>query len=128
MADLGKGQEAKWSKFGLKSDQDGQESSSMVPQDTHEEEHLDKPRENELFGEQVRAKSSILIMIDCLIVKFNCQFEEKPWWRSKFLFSQPELFGTWDGVFTASVLHILGVITFIRSGWIVVSFQTLFMP
>ncbi|CAG0916069.1 unnamed protein product [Notodromas monacha] len=43
----------------------------------------------------------------------------KPWWTSNFLLRQPTLFGAWDGVFTSCLINILGVIVFLRSGWIV---------
>ena len=46
--------------------------------------------------------------------------ENKPWWRSNFLISEPVLFGTWDGVFTSCMINIFGVVIFLRTGWMVV--------
>ncbi|CAG2170003.1 unnamed protein product [Oppiella nova] len=43
----------------------------------------------------------------------------KQWWKSNFFLSQPILFGTWDGVYTSCVIHLFGVITFLRAGWLV---------
>lgn len=43
----------------------------------------------------------------------------KQWWKTNFFLSEPILFGTWDGVYTSCVIHLFGVITFLRVGWIV---------
>ncbi|KAI1280813.1 Solute carrier family 12 member 8 [Halotydeus destructor] len=45
--------------------------------------------------------------------------DDKQWWKSNFFLSSPVLFGAWDGVYTSCVIHLFGVITFLRSGWIV---------
>ncbi|KAH3780531.1 hypothetical protein DPMN_158348 [Dreissena polymorpha] len=42
------------------------------------------------------------------------------WWKANFFISQPVLFGTWDGVFTSCMMNLLGVVIFLRMGWIVV--------
>ncbi|XP_054162328.1 solute carrier family 12 member 8-like [Oppia nitens] len=44
---------------------------------------------------------------------------DKQWWKSNFFLSKPILFGTWDGVYTSCVIHLFGVITFLRAGWLV---------
>jgi hypothetical protein len=46
---------------------------------------------------------------------------DKPWWQSNFFLKQRMQFGTWDGVFTCCLLHFLGVIPFLRTGWLLVS-------
>ncbi|XP_015785014.1 solute carrier family 12 member 8 [Tetranychus urticae] len=50
---------------------------------------------------------------------FHDQLNDKPFWKANFLISEPILFGTWDGVYTSCVIHLFGVITLIRAGWIV---------
>lgn len=44
------------------------------------------------------------------------------WWQTpNSLLSKvrPALFGTWDGVFATCVVHLFGVISFLRTGWLV---------
>ncbi|XP_055352445.1 solute carrier family 12 member 8-like isoform X2 [Paramacrobiotus metropolitanus] len=40
-------------------------------------------------------------------------------WKSNFCLRDNPSFGTWDGVFPASLAHLLNVIVFLRTGWIV---------
>ena len=54
------------------------------------------------------------------MIKFG-QIEEKPFWTAKFFVTEPTLFGTWDGVYTSCLIHLFGIITLLRAGWIVVS-------
>lgn len=72
-----------------------------------------------------------VIIIDLNIMKniFNFQnlSSHKPWYKANFFISEPVLFGTWDGVFTSCLINILGVVIFLRMGWIVVSFSGLFL-
>lgn len=44
---------------------------------------------------------------------------EEPWWRTSFFIKRKILFGTWDGVFTSSLLNTIGVVIFLRTGWMV---------
>lgn len=44
---------------------------------------------------------------------------DTPWWKSTFFVSERVLFGTWDGVFTSCLVNLLGVIVFLRVGWVV---------
>lgn len=71
-----------------------------------------------------------VFIIDLNIMKniFNFQnlSSHKPWYKANFFISEPVLFGTWDGVFTSCLINILGVVIFLRMGWIVVSFSGLF--
>ena len=46
-------------------------------------------------------------------------YNSKPWWKSNFFVTEPVLFGTWDGVFTSTMMNIFGVIVFLRTGWMV---------
>ncbi|XP_053391021.1 LOW QUALITY PROTEIN: solute carrier family 12 member 8-like, partial [Mercenaria mercenaria] len=39
--------------------------------------------------------------------------------KAHFFISEPVLFGTWDGVFTSCMINLLGVVIFLRMGWIV---------
>ncbi|OQR76414.1 solute carrier family 12 member 8-like, partial [Tropilaelaps mercedesae] len=41
------------------------------------------------------------------------------WWLAQLLVSRPVFFGTWDGVFTTCLIHLVGAIVFLRTGWIV---------
>lgn len=54
------------------------------------------------------------------------QQSSQPWWRIKLFVWEPVLFGTWDGVFTTCMINIFGVVLFLRTGYLVVSVQTLF--
>ncbi|KAM7308196.1 solute carrier family 12 member 8 [Ixodes scapularis] len=94
-----------WARFGL---HDGSEGTAGGPDSGS---HPDVPGlavsataagpdGAELFHEDLSAKS-------------------KPWWSTNFFVSEPVLFGTWDGVFTTCMIHLFGVIVFLRSGWIV---------
>ena len=60
-----------------------------------------------------------------LVLNFTKHFQSlsshKPWYKANFFISEPVLFGTWDGVFTSCLINILGVVIFLRMGWIVVS-------
>ena len=53
------------------------------------------------------------------------QQSSQPWWRIKLFVWEPVLFGTWDGVFTTCMINIFGVVLFLRTGYLVVSVQTL---
>nr|XP_032801997.1 solute carrier family 12 member 8 isoform X3 [Petromyzon marinus] len=41
------------------------------------------------------------------------------WWKAKLLARKPSLFGTWTGVFTSCLVNILGVVLFLRTGYVV---------
>ncbi|XP_066936337.1 solute carrier family 12 member 8-like [Clytia hemisphaerica] len=45
--------------------------------------------------------------------------DQEPWWKSNFFVTKKVLFGTWDGVFTSCVMNIVGVVVFLRTGWMV---------
>ncbi|XP_074599200.1 solute carrier family 12 member 8 isoform X2 [Brevipalpus obovatus] len=49
----------------------------------------------------------------------DSQLEDKPFWKAKFFVTEPTLFGTWDGVYTSCLIHLFGIITLLRAGWIV---------
>ncbi|XP_078664905.1 solute carrier family 12 member 8-like isoform X1 [Branchiostoma floridae x Branchiostoma belcheri] len=80
-----------WAKFGL-----SEESGSLNQQTT-------KGEAQELFDEEEK----------------NSGETRKPWWKSNFFITEPVLFGTWDGVFTACMMNIFGVVLFLRTGWMV---------
>ncbi|CAN7988875.1 unnamed protein product [Ixodes hexagonus] len=91
-----------WARFGL---HDGSEGSGGGPDPGSHPEvpglaTAATPGGAELFHEDLSAKG-------------------KPWWSTNFFVSEPVLFGTWDGVFTTCMIHLFGVIVFLRSGWIV---------
>lgn len=45
---------------------------------------------------------------------------QKPWWMTRQFFVRERLlFGRWDGVFTSCLVNLLGVIVFLRAGWVV---------
>ncbi|XP_035659360.1 solute carrier family 12 member 8-like [Branchiostoma floridae] len=81
-----------WAKFGL-----SEESGSLNQQTA-------KGEAQELFDEEEK----------------NSGETRKPWWKSNFFITEPVLFGTWDGVFTACMMNIFGVVLFLRTGWMVV--------
>ena len=58
-----------------------------------------------------------------IIFSFQNLSEHKPWWKANFFIMEPVLFGTWDGVFTSCLINLIGVIIFLRMGWIVVGKQ-----
>jgi len=43
----------------------------------------------------------------------------EPWWKTSFFITKTLLFGTWDGVFTTCLMNIVGVVIFLRTGWMV---------
>ena len=89
-----KKQNLEWSKFGL-----GEKSvGTGVASGTRSS---DTSNVKELFHEQ------------------DDQGYSKPWWKSNFFVTEPVLFGTWDGVFTSTMMNIFGVIVFLRTGWMV---------
>nr|XP_027199966.1 solute carrier family 12 member 8-like [Dermatophagoides pteronyssinus] len=51
------------------------------------------------------------------------EFSRQHWWQSEFLLGTethgPVLFGTWNGVFVTTVVHLFGVLSFLRLGWLV---------
>ncbi|XP_018496162.1 solute carrier family 12 member 8 [Galendromus occidentalis] len=57
----------------------------------------DIPGHNELFNEE----------------------NDHAWWLANLFPTQPIFFGTWDGVFTTCLIHLVGAIVFLRAGWIV---------
>lgn len=109
----GASKEVNWERFGL-SDEQAKTSaisssghSQGEGRDDEQDDGSDKEfchgttsQENELFAEDLSSKS-------------------KPWWKANFFLRGPVLFGTWDGVFTTCMINILGVIVFLRSGWMV---------
>ena len=64
--------------------------------------------------------SSHLTNIPTLDV-FPQDLHQKSWWKSTLQLGSgvPVLFGTWDGVFITCVVHLFGVISFLRIGWLV---------
>ncbi|XP_059168797.1 solute carrier family 12 member 8-like [Physella acuta] len=98
-----RGKAIDWSRFGLSKDpQPGQQIKSYSSTTNTAEAGLvggDIGQQNELYREE--------------------QVSSQPWWKSNFFLSQPVLFGTWDGVFTSCLINILGVVIFLRMGWIV---------
>ncbi|KAH9492017.1 hypothetical protein Btru_029679 [Bulinus truncatus] len=98
-----KGKFPDWTRFGLSKDpQLGTSAKSYASTALTAEDGLDAGdvgQQNELYREE--------------------QVSSQPWWKSNFFISQPVLFGTWDGVFTSCLINILGVVIFLRMGWIV---------
>ncbi|KAK0055545.1 solute carrier family 12 member 8 [Biomphalaria pfeifferi] len=95
-----KGKFPDWTRFGLSKDP---QLSGSDKSKVNVEEGLatgDVGQQNELYREEQAVSS-------------------QPWWKSNFFISQPVLFGTWDGVFTSCLINILGVVIFLRMGWIV---------
>lgn len=93
-----------WSRFGLSQEQAKASETSLntfsVDKNEALYQHTDGGKHNELFTEDL-------------------QLSHKPWWKANFFISEPILFGTWDGVFTSCLINLLGVIIFLRMGWIV---------
>ncbi|ESO03662.1 hypothetical protein HELRODRAFT_112074 [Helobdella robusta] len=50
----------------------------------------------------------------------------RAWWSSNFFVSEQAQFGTWDGVYTTCMINILGVLLFLRIGWMVGNAGTIF--
>ncbi|XP_060068497.1 solute carrier family 12 member 8-like [Ylistrum balloti] len=109
MASAGEGSRQKrkkspdWSRFGLSADQ---QEAGEVKRYAHADvedgyQQVDDGKQNELFREDQSLSP------------------QKPWYKANFFISEPVLFGTWDGVFTSCMINILGVIIFLRMGWIV---------
>ncbi|XP_066938133.1 solute carrier family 12 member 8 [Macrobrachium rosenbergii] len=87
-----------WSRFGLATDGDQDASETTRLKDPALEEGYYGGQDTELFAEE---KGDV------------------PWWKSNFFVSERVLFGTWDGVFTSCLVNLLGVIVFLRAGWVV---------
>ncbi|RUS91653.1 hypothetical protein EGW08_000626 [Elysia chlorotica] len=97
-----KGGTPDWSRFGLSKDPAAPAQKSYASTFDSGEAGFhggDVGQQNELYREE--------------------QMLNQPWWKSNFFISQPVLFGTWDGVFTSCLINILGVVIFLRMGWIV---------
>jgi len=45
--------------------------------------------------------------------------DDGPWWKTSFFVKRKLLFGTWDGVFTSCLMNTIGVVIFLRSGWMI---------
>lgn len=93
-----------WSRFGLsrepvKGESDLTRSASEIQDGSYQS--LEEGKHNELYREDQNLSS------------------HKPWYKANFFISEPVLFGTWDGVFTSCLINILGVVIFLRMGWIV---------
>nr|XP_045609919.1 solute carrier family 12 member 8-like [Procambarus clarkii] len=87
-----------WSRFGLASDGEREASETTRLKDPALDEGYYGGHHAELFtGEK----------------------GDVPWWKSTFFVSERVLFGTWDGVFTSCLVNLLGVIVFLRAGWVV---------
>ncbi|XP_075553045.1 solute carrier family 12 member 8 isoform X3 [Dermacentor variabilis] len=93
-----RGRDIDWARFGLRSD--GADGGAFDESTGHSGRASGNPGGDELFHQDLSAKA-------------------KPWWSANFFVSEPVLFGTWDGVFTTCMIHLFGVIVFLRSGWIV---------
>ncbi|XP_037520164.1 solute carrier family 12 member 8 isoform X1 [Rhipicephalus sanguineus] len=93
-----RGRDIDWARFGLRSD--GADGGASDEPTGHGGLSSGNPGGDELFHQDLSAKA-------------------KPWWSANFFVSEPVLFGTWDGVFTTCMIHLFGVIVFLRSGWIV---------
>uniref|UniRef100_T1JD20 Solute carrier family 12 member 8 n=1 Tax=Strigamia maritima TaxID=126957 RepID=T1JD20_STRMM len=89
--------ETDWKKYGLQTDEELHNDNAV---NGASPAHTSSSHHNELFSQDQSSAS-------------------KPWWKTTFFISQPILFGAWDGVFTACMINIFGVIVFLRSGWIV---------
>ncbi|XP_060601594.1 solute carrier family 12 member 8-like [Ruditapes philippinarum] len=90
-----------WGKYGLS--QEPAKAPYCANVDTGGEagyQHADVGNKNELFQE-------------------DQNLIQKMWWKANFFISEPVLFGTWDGVFTSCMINLLGVVIFLRMGWIV---------
>lgn len=90
-----------WGKFGLS--QEPAKAEYGANQETGGDtgyQHTDLGNKNELFQE-------------------DKNLTQKMWWKANFFISEPVLFGTWDGVFTSCMINLLGVVIFLRMGWIV---------
>lgn len=90
-----------WGKFGLNPDQD--KPPLKVNVDTGGETgfmHTNVENKNELFQE-------------------DKNLTRVAWWKANFFIRAPVLFGTWDGVFTSVMMNLLGVVIFLRMGWMI---------
>lgn len=90
-----------WSKFGLTSDEQKWASPQKSDSTFGSYQHGGDEQQNDLFREEQNLS------------------EHKPWWKANFFIMEPVLFGTWDGVFTSCLINLIGVIIFLRMGWIV---------
>ncbi|XP_076033037.1 solute carrier family 12 member 8-like [Oratosquilla oratoria] len=88
-----------WGKFGLASDPVTSVNETTRLKDPElEEGYYGGQDDNELFAEEKG---------------------DRAWWKSQFFVSERVLFGTWDGVFTSCMVNLVGVIVFLRAGWVV---------
>ncbi|XP_071525922.1 solute carrier family 12 member 8 [Panulirus ornatus] len=92
------GKAVDWSRFGLATDGEQDATETTRLKDPALEEGYYGGQDAELFAEE---KGDV------------------PWWKSTFFVSERVLFGTWDGVFTSCLVNLLGVIVFLRAGWVV---------
>lgn len=103
----GKKVDVDWTKFGLAETSDYHQSKAGRGATAKAEYmYTTEPKEEvkELFEhEQENANSDA----------------EDSWWKSSFFVTSKLLFGTWDGVFTTCVMNMIGVVVFLRSGWMV---------
>ncbi|KAK8761184.1 hypothetical protein V5799_027552 [Amblyomma americanum] len=123
-----RGRDIDWARFGLRGDGAEGGASDDVP--GHSARPAGTAGGDELFHQDLfKARDSRRIGSDEMARwtshdrPFNVPFQSakaKPWWSANFFVSEPVLFGTWDGVFTTCMIHLFGVIVFLRSGWIVV--------
>ncbi|KAK3087217.1 hypothetical protein FSP39_003220 [Pinctada imbricata] len=92
-----------WSRFGLSREQQKEASEARRGSGFHDPsyQNVDDGKQNELYREDQNLS------------------QQKPWYKANFFISEPVLFGTWDGVFTSCMINILGVVIFLRMGWIV---------
>lgn len=90
-----------WNRFGLTSDEQKWSAPQKSDSTFGSYQQGGDEQQNELFREEQNLS------------------EHKPWWKANFFIMEPVLFGTWDGVFTSCLINLIGVIIFLRMGWIV---------
>ncbi|KAL1419138.1 hypothetical protein MTO96_005249 [Rhipicephalus appendiculatus] len=94
-----RGRDIDWARFGLRSDgADGGASDEATG-------HSGRGPPETPAGTNFSTKTSVP--------------RQSPGGRPTSSCPEPVLFGTWDGVFTTCMIHLFGVIVFLRSGWIV---------
>eukprot|EP00794_Sanderia_malayensis_P012230 gene12230-13490_t len=134
-----KGKDIDWGKYGLSEtshyDTRRANGSSKNGNNISTRDEVERGEVKELFEEEgealhdFRRKLHILTfkswldqnkdkdnMIDLLRQHHDLQ---EPWWKSSFFITRTLLFGTWDGVFTSCLMNIVGVVIFLRTGWMV---------
>jgi len=94
-----------WAKYGLADTSSYQNSKTDVPNEQFLYNTGNKIQVKDLFEHEQEQSGNPHV--------------NDPWWKSTFFITTKLLFGTWDGVFTTCVMNMVGVVIFLRTGWMV---------